>query len=153
MTAHPRMLVNLSEAEHILQCIPGLRSLHSLTRGYGWVSLYEAPYACNLRMAIGHRMPTVPWHTCRWSQHRRRVTVPWHTCQWSLHRRWVTVPWHTCQWSQHRRRVTVPGPTCQQRCLYISPEGVDLSITPVWASEARTDWGHQMPLTSQPRRG
>ncbi|MDD7336731.1 MAG: hypothetical protein PUG75_09580 [Prevotella sp.] len=34
MTAHPRMLVNLSEAEHILQCIPGLRSLRSLTRGY-----------------------------------------------------------------------------------------------------------------------
>ena len=28
------MLVNLSEAEHILQCIPGLRSLRSLTRGY-----------------------------------------------------------------------------------------------------------------------
>ena len=37
--------------------------------------------------------------------------------------------------------------------LSLSPKGVDLSLTPVWASEARTDWGYQMPLISQPRRG
>ena len=39
------------------------------------MSLYEAPSDCNLRMAIGHRMPTVPWHTCLWSQHRRRASA------------------------------------------------------------------------------
>ena len=52
--------------------------------------------------------------------------------------------------NSHRKHIAKNSTACNAQC--VSPEGVDFSITPVWASVASTDWGSSLDNVSASKR-
>ena len=52
--------------------------------------------------------------------------------------------------NSHRKHIAKNSTACNAQC--VSPEGVDFSITPVWASVASTDWGNSLDNVSASKR-
>ena len=49
-----------------------------------------------------------------------------------------------------RKHIAKNSTACNAQC--VSPEGVESSITPVWASVASTDWGNSLDNVSASKR-